>query len=177
MDGSRWVMSSMTVLSALIGAHCAFAESVSKSVRVSATILPRLEISVTPETGSDISFGAIEQPAPGDTAGRSVKVNVGVFSNLGHPYQITQTVRQPLISTDGARIPDEQFVVSTRDATQGSLAAPQPVAVSPGTTTTLYTSNGRGKSDSFIADYSLRVTPQTPAGDFTTEIVYSVTSL
>ncbi len=168
---------SMTVLLGVISVPAVRAESDSATIHVSATILPRLELSITPETGSGIAFGAIEQPARGSETTRSVAVNVGVFSNLGHPYHVTQMVRHPLRNPEGALIPDEQWTVMTRDAARGAVGMPQPTAVQSGLPATLYTSNDVGKSDAFLADYTLRVTPTTPAGAFDTEIVYTVTSL
>ena len=155
----------------------ASAESDSKTVRVSCTILPRLELSVTPETGESIAFGAIEQPAPGQATVRSTAVKLNVFSNLGHPYHVTQTVRQPLATSEGIAIPDDQFQMVTQDAARGQLGAPQPTPIMPGIPTTLYRSDERGKSDAFSARYTLTVTSETPAGEFDTEIVYTVTSL
>jgi hypothetical protein len=90
---------------------------------------------------------------------------------------VTQLVRQPLESRTGSTIPDAQFLVSAREASRGRLGPIQPTAVLPGSPTTLYISDSRGKSDAFLADYTLRITPETPAGDFATEIVYTVTSL
>lgn len=167
----------IAILFGLVRPTAVHAESDSKTIQVSATILPRLELSITPETGSGIAFGAIEQPTRGTDTSRSVAVNVGIFSNLGHPYQVTQMVRHPLRSPAGALIPDEQWTVVTHDAARGVVGMPQPTAVRSGIPTTLYTSNDIGKSDAFLADYTLRVTPTTPAGDFDTEIVYTVTSL
>ena len=160
-----------------LGSASAFAESESRTVQVSATILPRLELSVTPATGSSIAFGAVTQPAPGDQAAPSVAVTLSVFSNLDRPHHVTQMIRRPLTNAQGAAIPDPQFLVTTHDAALGQLGALTPTPVVPGAPTTLYWSNARGKSDAFTADYRLNVTPTTPAGDFGTEIVYTVTSL
>ena len=154
----------------------AFAESQSHTVQVSATILPRLEFSVAPETGSSIAFGTILQPASGEVATKTVAVNLSVFSNLGQPYHVTQTVRRPLSNSNGSDIPEGQFLVSTRNAERG-ITSPNSRPIVAGENTTLYTSDSHGKSDAFVADYSLAVTPATPAGDFATEIVYTVTSL
>lgn len=165
------------IITCVLNSSPSFAESDSKTVRASATILPRLELSVSPETGEGIVFGVIEQPAPGSEAARSVSVRLNVFSNLGHPYQVTQAIRRPLTNADGQRIPEGQFRVTTRDAGLGVLGVEQPTPLTPGLPTTLYTSNERGKSDRFSADYTLTVTPETPAGDFDTEILYTVTSL
>ena len=177
MRSIRGVAWSCGLISYVLSASPSFAESDSKTVQVSATILPRLELSVSPETGEGIVFGAIEQPAPGSEASRSVSVHLNVFSNLGHPYQVTQAIRRPLTNADGQRIPERQFRVSTRDAGLGVLGVEHPTPLTPGVPTTLYTSNERGKSDRFSADYTLTVTPETPAGDFGTEILYTVTSL
>ena len=164
-------------LACVIGAPLSFSESDSKVVRVSATILPRLELSISPNTGESIAFGELEQPAPGDTRSRSVTVTVNVFSNLGHPYQVTQLVRQPMTNPQGHLIPDEQFRITTLGTARGSLGAMDATPITPGASTTLYTSDDRGKSDTFLAEYTLTVTPQTPAGDFNTEVLYTVTSL
>ena len=177
MRPSGWTLWSITTLVLLGIAGIVAAESETKTVQVSATILPRLELSVSPETGQGIAFGDIEQPAPGDQTRRSVKVNVGVFSNLGRPYQVTQTVRRPLTDDAGISLAQAQFEVTTSDAALGMVAASEPLAIVPGDTTTLYTSNSHGKSDAFNADYTLTVTPTTPDGTFETEIVYTVTSL
>lgn len=155
----------------------AYAESQSHAVQVSATILPRLELSVAPSTGSAIAFGAIMQPADGDVATKTVAVNLSVFSNLDRPYAVTQSIRHPLTNEQGIDIPNQQFLVSGRDATRGELGMTTPVAVVAGESATLYTSDAHGKSDAFVADYQLAVTPATPAGNFGTEIVYTVTSL
>ena len=167
----------MGCLVSLAGGRPAAAESDSKTIRVSATILPRLELSVTPETGQVLAFGTIEQPAFGRTIDRAVRVNVHTFSNLGRPYHITQLVRHLLTNDEGTTIPAEQFQVLTPGASLGTLGAPHLTPMAPDVPTTLYISNGRGKSDAFLADYTLTVTPTTPAGQFQTEIVYTVLSL
>lgn len=164
-------------LASFIGASPSFGESDSKVVRVSATILPRLELSVTPETGDSIEFGRLQQPALGDTRSRLIRVSVNVFSNLGHPYQVTQLVQRPMTNREGQTIPDEQFRVTTLGSARGSLGAIDATPITPGASTMLYTSDDRGKSDAFSAEYTLNVTPQTPAGTFDTEVVYTVTSL
>lgn len=161
----------------LIVSPVAFAETQSKTVQVTATILPRLELSVEPATGPTIAFGAISQPADGQTAARSVAVSLRVFSNLDRPYHVTQLIRQPLTNTQGSAIPHEQFLLATRDASRGQLRVPQPISFVPGVPITLYESDARGKSDAFTAEYHLAVTPATPAGDFETTILYTVTSL
>ena len=171
-----WIVS-ITMWCGVVSTPIVCAESDSKTVQVSATILPRLELSITPETGSGIAFGAIEQPVRGTETTRSVAVNVGIFSNLGHPYHVTQMVRHPLRNPAGASIPEAQWTVVTHEAARGMVGAPEPTIVRSGIPTTLYLSNDIGKSDAFLADYTLRVTPTTPAGDFDTEIVYTVTSL
>ena len=177
MRRMRWGVGSTAALLGLLQTFPVCAESDSKTVRVSATIVPRLELSVTPQTGQDVAFGIIEQPSLGETTRRSVNVALNVFSNLGRPYHVTQLVRHPLANIDGSAIPADQFQVETHDASRGTLGAPSATAIVPGDSTTLYTSDGRGKSDAFLADYSLTVTPHTPAGTFGTEIVYTVTSL
>jgi hypothetical protein len=175
MDRIGWVMGMVGVVCGLAGPL--FAESDSKTVQVTATILPRLELTVTPETGESIAFGAITQPAPGGEAARSVQVSLNVFSNLDRPYHVTQLIRQPLSTAAGSTIPGAQFLVSARESSRGQLGPTQPTAITPGQPTTLYISDERGKSNAFLADYTLTVTPETPAGDFGTEIVYTVTSL
>ncbi len=164
-------------LAGTLASSPAFAETDTKTIQVSATILPRLELSIIPDTGRDITFGAIEQPAEGDLAQRTVKVKLGVFSNLGAPYHVTQLVRQPLTSLEGRTVADEQFTVSAHDAALGQVHTAGQTAITAGHPMTLYTSNTIGKSDQFLADYTLHVTPTTPAGEFNTEIVYTVTSL
>jgi hypothetical protein len=106
-----------------------------------------------------------------------VAVHLNVFSNLGRPYQVTQLIRRALMNGDGQMIPADQFQVSARGAQLGQVETDRPTAILPGVDTPLYTSNERGKSDRFSADYILTVTPQTPAGEYDTEIVYTVTSL
>ena len=177
MRGVRSTIWCWTIAASLAGAVTVFAETETKTVRVSATILPRLELSVTPETGEEITFGAITQPAPGEATSRSIKVAVNAFSNLGTPYHITQMVRQPLTSPEGLVIANEQFQVLTTGASRGTLGSSEPTPIVAGTPTTLYRSNARGKSDAFSAEYTLTVTSDTPAGEFDTEIVYTVTSL
>ena len=177
MRVSRRVLGVAALLTATALCPPLAAETKTHTVQVSATILPRLELSVKPETGADIAFGAIEQPATGQQVSRSVRVSVGVFSNLDRPYHVTQLVRRPLTNAQGETMAVEQFQVTTPPAALGRTAASVPVTIEPGTPTTLYLSNERGKSNSFQADYILTVTPTTPAGDYRTEIVYTVTSL
>ena len=155
----------------------AYAESQSQTVQVTATILPRLELSVVPATGSSIAFGALLQPTDGDVATKTVAVNLSVFSNLDRPYHVTQSIRHRLINTQGSDIPDSQFLVSARGAARGDIPLSTPAPIIPGESATLYTSDAHGKIDTFTADYHLMVTPATPAGDFATEMVYTVTSL
>ena len=167
----------LTVLAITMGPSLVLAESDSKTVQVTATILPRLELTVTPEMGHTVAFGAIEQPAPGDETERTAHVSLNVFSNPDQPYHVSQLIRHPLRSTDGAEISETHFRVRTHTASRGQLALTQPTPIISGQSTTLYTSNERGKGDTFSAEYTLTITPETPAGDFTTDIVYTVTSL
>ena len=178
MISRRWTLGgSAAVVCCAVTPLIASAESESRTVQVSATILPRLELSVTPDTGSTIAFGAVTQPAPGETATHSVAVNLRVFSNLDRPYQVTHMIRRPLTNAAGNTIPDTQFLVATHAGARGELRAPTPAPIIPGIPATLYESNARGNSDTFVANYSLAVTPATPSGNFATEVVYTVTSL
>lgn len=175
MPSLRALLSCAAVSACLALPGIVRAESESHTVEVSATILPRLELSVIPDTGSGIAFGVLTQPADGTTASRSVNVALNVFSNLGRPYEVTQTLRQPLTNAEGQMMAPEQFRMTTRQAAHGTLAPERSLV--PGVPATLYTSDARGTSDTFLADYSLTATPATPAGTFQSDILYTVTSL
>ena len=131
------------------------------------------ELSVAPEMGGVIQFRDLK---PGDKP-RYCEVVLEVKNNTGKEYQVSQHLPSALASRDGVEVSPEYFKIKTEPAdTKGKLLLPELEVVRKGDTV-LYRSDGQGSADSFKVIYSLDPAFEIQAGDYATQITYSITEL
>lgn len=161
-----------TVILALGGT--AEAETKSVSIDVTVRVLPIFELTVSGADGGNLEFGDVQKSGSGDVFAESKEMVLTAKSNLGRPYQITQTLSEPLRSDNAETFEEGDLTVRAQNsATQGSVTNGAGVTTTP---TTLFTSDSRGKGDTIRASYRLRVKPDQPAGDYKTRLVYTITA-
>lgn len=117
--------------------------------------------------GRDIAFGA----AGGKR--ENVEVIVDAVSNQPRQYFLTQTLIDPLRSSDGKPVAENVLFVSALQTTNryGSLF-PQNTPITSGRTT-IYTSSGDGRSDSFRLLYALDASSLAP-GSYRGRIAFTL---
>lgn len=147
-------------------------EQASTRIQVVAVIKPELSLTVEPETGDRLDLGTIYSSSTEERASQPVKVKVGVFSNLGHPYQVTQELVEPLTNEDGSQLPPGYLIVNQPDALGGDSGF-----VDAQQTQVVLASDARGRSEKRSVAYQLRVPPSQDAGTYRGTIVFTVTAL
>lgn len=145
-----------------------------KSVSFTIDIEPVLDISVTTETG----IGLLNFPdlKPGAEP-KITRVNVSINSNTGRPYQVMQIVTGELISSEGHKIPEKHFTVSSENGDiRGKLLLKPETPLHTGETPLLIsTKNGDPTNLSLI--YKLSIPKNMKAGNYNTQIRYSVSEI
>ena len=136
-------------------------------------IEPTFELTVSPETGGRIEFRdlkAEQQPQVNE-------VVVEVATNLGKPYQLSQKVENLLTSKEGKTISQENFVFYEEKITEGGvLKQPSRVPVEVGETT-LFVSDEKGSTAKFKIIYELTIPRDLTAGNYSSQITYSISEL
>jgi len=134
---------------------------------------PTFELNVSPETGGRIEFRDLK---PQEQA-KINEVIVEVNTNLGKPYQISQKVERLLTNKDGTTISKERFVFRQEKITDGGiLKQPSNTPVEIGETT-IYISDGKGSPANFKIIYELTVPEDLRAGNYSSNITYSISEL
>jgi len=140
------------------------AEGLTQTVQVVAVIEPELSLTIEPETGSKIDFGTIRSASYEERLSDLVRVNVRIDSNLGHPYQVTQHLIQPMANVEGISLPSGHLM---SEAFEGMSA----VTTEP---TTLLVSDSFGRSSAKSIAYQLRVPPSQSAGTYRGTLMMTV---
>jgi len=110
---------------------------------------------------------------PGETP-QTKEVIITIKNNTGHRYQVNQDILQELTDAAGNKIPFEYFTMKLEELdTKGSLLIKQKEPVKKGSTL-IYTSDAAGSSDKFKIIYELTVPTNLIAGDYTTQVSYSL---
>ncbi len=136
-------------------------------------IEPVFELNIQPEFSGVIEFRDLKPQGPAQKS----EVLIGVKSNLGKRYQITQRILSGLSSKEGKIVPSKFFTVRQEPLqTKGSLRVPAAVEVAAGETV-VFTSDKNGSSDEFKMVYELTPAIDIPAGDYSTRISYSISEL
>jgi hypothetical protein len=143
--------------------------------RIVATSLAPDGSESTQEGSVVLSFGEVSYKA----GPKESKVRMKIESNLNKPYLITQKIMGLLQNDRGNRIPSELFTfqLSATENTKGTLKFDRDMAVDPENDVTIFVSNSTGESDEFEITYRLRVTVDTPGGDYNTGVSYSLSEL
>ena len=111
----------------------------------------------------------------GEATGQAPEVIINTKSNLGVPYQVTQSLAAPLANEDGIQFEEGALMVNAENlVSKGQAVKLQTVSTSPNT---LFLSDAKGKSDTIKANYALKVGPQQPAGLYQTKLTYTMITL
>jgi len=128
------------------------------------------DLSVTPiEGGSSLRFGRVSV----ETVNREVRLRVS--SATGSPYQLRQRLIEPLIDSQGNRLPDGAvtFYTLRGSNTRGSLYQDTPANLGS-IDRVLYYSAPSGDNDSFIIAYSIDGSKVNASGSYFGKIAYSL---
>jgi len=129
-------------------------------------------LSVTPyEGGYDLRFGRITP----ELVRVNKEVIVNIFSDIAKPYRVTQTLLEPLSTTEGNTIPVGNFTVYGLRGTNkyGTLNVEQEFPVTLNRQI-IYTSNQTGAADSFTLVYSLMANPDIAPGYYRGRIGFTL---
>lgn len=148
--------------------------SESRTLQVHVNVEPVFVVEVAPRNGGNtIEFGTVKKIQGKEAETEGVGVDIAVVSNLGVPYQVSQTVESALVNEEGEQLGLENFWVQANEAAFGQGRIPQPKAVTQADQL-LFESNSEGYSDSFTANYLLKIPPFQPGGNYQTNIIYTI---
>ena len=150
------------------------AKSESRTLWVHVNVEPVFLVEVTPHTrGNTIEFGAVQHLFGQVTQTEPVQVDISVISNLGVPYQVSQSMSGLLSNEEGVPLPQESFLVEASQASLGIGKITNLKSVSP-EGEILFESNAKGNSDQFTASYLLKIPPTQAGGNYQTNLVYTI---
>ncbi len=108
------------------------------------------------------------------------KQNAVIFetrTNIGKPYQVIQGITSALTNKQGDIIPDRYFTFWTESlSTKGTLKFPKRQEVRSGNVV-LFASDNQGSSDKFKIIYELECPKDAKAGDYSTNVTYSLSEI
>ncbi|MFH0855981.1 MAG: hypothetical protein V1869_05715 [Candidatus Omnitrophota bacterium] len=133
------------------------------------------EISISPQDQRyNIDFADLK-PGVGP---RINEVLIEVKSNLGRPYQVTQNVFSELSNSSGGKIPAEYFSLQTlaQNNTRGSLKVTGKTPIEKGNLL-LFVSDPSGSADKFKVIYELVCPADLRAGNYSSQITYTLTEI
>ncbi len=131
------------------------------------------ELLITPEPGGLIRFNDVKLNQPPQTS----EVLVEIKTNTGRQYQINQHLYSSLTNKNSDVIPAKNFTLRQESIdTKGTLKFPAAGEVKTGDTV-LFVSDKDGSPDKFKLIYELTATPEVRAGDYSTQITYSISEI
>lgn len=130
---------------------------------------------IVQEGSAVLSFGELSYK----TGPSESKVNIKIDSNLDKPYLVTQKILGTLQNDNGDIIPSElfTFVLGQIEDSVGTIKFDTESSVNPDKDTAIFVSNQDGDSDEFNITYRLRVTADTPGGNYNAGVSYSLSEL
>lgn len=146
------------------------------ALQLEVDIEPIFKLKAVPQMGS-IHFGDIR---PGKL--QQSEVLIEVETNLAEPYQVSQRLLSLLTNQQGQTVPQEAFTVRTvaleEKGAQGTLKYLLKTPAKEGQMV-VFVSNSEGKPESFKIIYELNVTRRMDVkpGDYSAQIVYSMSAL
>lgn len=140
-------------------------------------IVPLFDLVVSSggKEGVNLKFGDVSYK----TGPKTSDVDITVSSNMGAPFQIIQKVSSPMISEKGDKVPLEDFTVkvTTVDSDEEPKFYPsEGVPVKEGESV-LFLSGPKGESAHLQAQYRLTMRPDSRAGNYATQISYSLSMI
>lgn len=113
------------------------------------------------------------------TGANESKVNMKIESNLDKPYLVTQKIMGPLQNDEGDKIPGKLFTfeLSKDEDSDATIKFDTETSIDSENDVAIFVSNDNGDSDEFEITYKLRVTADTPGGNYNTGVSYSLSEL
>jgi hypothetical protein len=142
------------------------------TVPVAIEVEPIFSFETKTDSGAGVNFGSFK---PGQDR-QERRVTLSVRSNLGEPYQISQIVPSALTTADGSPMPPEAFRFTVASPGEGTVKAPAGQPVQSGESV-LYVSDPKGTPKDIEVQYVLEVPSQAKAGNYSSQIKYSMTTL
>ena len=128
---------------------------------------------VKPEMGAMIQFRDLKPQEPP----RTNEVVLEVKTNTAKPYQVSQGISSLFTNKKGETIPSNYFALRTESLdTKGILKYPIKAEAKIGESA-LFISDKLGSPDTFKVIYELAIPPDLHAGDYGTNIVYSLSEI
>jgi len=142
-------------------------------------IAPIFDLVIQPELGGIIGFrnikpSAVPQPYISEVA-------IEIKNNTGKQYQVSQKLLSELANKEGKIISPENLTLrtenmNTENIALGTLKFPQKATVEK-KEMTLFTSDKKGSPDTFKVIYELLVGLDLEPGDYSLQLVYSISEL
>lgn len=145
-----------------------------KSLYLEVNIERIFDIAITPQDEkSTIEFKDLKPREPA----KKNEVTIGIKTNIGKKYQVSQNVYSELTDNEGNTIPAKYFTLRTESMdTKGALMFLQKAEVKQGDTM-LFISDDPGSPDNFKVIYELAYPMDIKAGDYSTRIIYTLSEI
>lgn len=138
-----------------------------------------LELDIEPvfelEIGTRFNQGLYFRNIEPDKSPIQKEINIKVKSNLQRPYSVIQNLKKPLTNSKGESIPVENLEIKVekgKNSPGNSLFSDfTPLQLG---NNMVFSSDTKGNPTEFEVIYSLKVTPETPPGDYQANISYSL---
>ncbi len=124
------------------------------------------------DEGFSLNFGSFRTGKESEER----RVVLTVRSNLGQPYQVSQIVPRKMMNEQGAALESDNFKYSAATTQTGTSLAQVAAPVETGEHL-LFTSDKSGTPENIVLNYALSIPPDSKAGNYTSEIKYSITTL
>ena len=149
------------------------AASQSATVVSQAQVPVVLELSISPTGQSQLRFSNVQPSLISETQAGPMSIYVDVRANVR--YQVSEDLSGPLTNSAGDEIPIDHLSFITSAA--HSTGTPVPTTAASASSQVIFTSDALGTSDTIRADYTLRVPSSQAAGDYSTRIIYTISSI
>lgn len=150
-------------LSAFLMPQGVWAQTVSKTVRISFEIEPVTKVKISSEAGvSAVRLGPISPHAKIPTQ----ILTVSVMTNTKNRYQIYHELKGNVISEGGDQFPPQQLLFMATDGEKGGKSETRDFTPVPPGEVTIFTSRSEGGPDTFQVLYSIDNNRLFPAGTY-----------
>lgn len=149
-------------------------ELAKKALDVEFNIAPVFDIRVYSQDteGVALRFGNVSFKSGPATSENEIFVE----TNMGKPYTIVQRVSSPMVSAQGDKIPAEDFVMKVKDVESDEVPKSYIQEFTPVKEgeNTIFSSGPLGASAHLKVEYRLTMKPESKAGNYNSQIGYSV---
>lgn len=135
-------------------------------------IEPIFSLETKIEQSNGLNFGSFKTGEENEIR----QVAIDVRSNLGQPYQVSQVIPRKMMNEKGASLNDDYFKVKVEGPQSGTVLISDFEPVRMGEAP-LFTSDAQGSPETLVLSYNLTIPKNSQAGNYTTELKYSITTL